>query len=146
MKLCDRCGVDSDVETVTGAVFNTSSKNTPHNRVEFQGDLCPVCCDLAIEAVKNAIKGPTPPAGRSPTPDSPVKITWRDAAGWHHWTDVDEFKEQEPQRSKLTNESVGWVICEDDLSVTIAGHRSDQNAIDGIMRIPKCCIMSRVLL
>ncbi len=73
-------------------------------------------------------------------------IVWEDAAGWSRWMDVDDFIEEEPHRSQLLNESVGWFVHEDEVSITVAPHRSDQNAIDGIMRIPKRCIREQVEL
>ena len=68
-------------------------------------------------------------------------IHWLDSTGWNRWQDVDDFLKTEIPDDNMTCESIGWIIHEDDDSISIAGSRTAHDQIDGVIRIPKVAIV-----
>ena len=70
-------------------------------------------------------------------------IRWIDSTIHTGWKWAPDF---EPPDS-LVIESIGWVVHEDERSVSIAGHRGeDFNNVQGLMTIPRCAILSQINL
>lgn len=42
--------------------------------------------------------------------------------------------------------TIGWVILEDDDSVTMGNHLSNNDMVDGLLTIPKCLITKRKII
>lgn len=73
-------------------------------------------------------------------------ILWVDSSGWSRWQNAQQFVEEEILKDDPRCESVGWVICEDKESISIAPHRSGNGNIDGVFRIPKRSILKKKVL
>ena len=68
-------------------------------------------------------------------------VHWLDSTGWNRWQDAADFVETEIPNDNMTCESIGWIIHEDDDSISIAGSRTAHDQIDGVIRIPKAAIV-----
>lgn len=69
-------------------------------------------------------------------------VTWVDSCSPRRWTAREDL---ETGYSPTTVESIGWRVCEDAKSLTIAAHVTPEQ-YDGIMCIPKVAITSRKTL
>ena len=66
-----------------------------------------------------------------------VLVEWADSNFEHGWLSVDQVS-----GILITTVSVGFVVLEDDDSISIAQNKSEINTFMGVMTIPKSCIMS----
>ena len=75
-------------------------------------------------------------------------ITWVDSYGCStEWTPIDDIKNDKP----LTCKSVGYVVSESPIYITIVPHLTDYNDVSGEqgcgdMTIPKVAILARTIL
>ena len=67
-----------------------------------------------------------------------VQVTWIDSRGnsTNQWTGWNEAMEMDLG----TIESVGWLLKQDDMSVTIAPHIEQGHMVGGEYIIPKICV------
>lgn len=69
-----------------------------------------------------------------------VALEWLDSSSPGRWATASAIGDE-----CAIIRSIGWVISENDESVTIASHVSQEKdpECDGVMTIPKCCIVKR---
>lgn len=72
-----------------------------------------------------------------------VWIRWLDSGGSSHrmWENTDTLVERS-EKDNLECESVGWIIHENEIGMTVAGHRAEStDNWEGVLIIPKCSIL-----
>lgn len=75
-------------------------------------------------------------------PGYPVEwIDWIDSSGYASWRETDEF-----ENPKLSIRSVGMIVAEDDVSVTLALNASELGSVSHATTIPKVAIVRRFVL
>jgi hypothetical protein len=67
-----------------------------------------------------------------------VSVKWQDSYAEHGWESLDSLV-----MKIATVQSIGYVLKEDKISITLVQSTSDTGAYDHIITIPKGCIIER---